>query len=527
MSKEMAVNESDFFRGASSQLFSSLDMETALKQCMKYLEGYMPASGLILGYHEPELEASRIVACIMPPHQKKPENLIPLPGERNALFKELGRKKPVVTIINEPENAYILYRKATHTCWPGGLVSTLHVILNFGTERIGYLSLFAEGKHRYKKFHAHLLFLLNDLFAVAISKILQHQEILQLRDMLAEDNLDLSSQLHDMSGDTIIGADFGLKTVMKTVTQVAPLISPILLLGETGVGKEVIANAIHYGSHRSKNPFVKVNCGAIPETLIDSELFGHEKGAFTGAIYKKLGYFEQAHTGTILLDEIGELPLPAQVRLLRVLQQHEIQRVGGAQMIPVDVRLITATHRNLEEKVQSGLFRKDLWFRLNVVPIMIPPLRERLQDIPALVRYFIEHKSKQLHILKPPILAPGALECLLSYHWPGNIRELENVVERALVQCLLQGSEQVLRFEQMLMPSFIHRDKNVEMGTGAILTLDQININHIQLVLAHTNGIVKGPNGAAVILGVNPGTLRARMKKLGIPYERKSQMQQG
>jgi transcriptional regulator with GAF, ATPase, and Fis domain len=258
--------------------------------------------------------------------------------------------------------------------------------LDFGTERIGYLSLLAEGKHRYREFHAHLLFLLNDLFAVAVSKILQHQEILQLRDMLAEDNLKLRHKFHEMSGDTIIGADFGLKTVMKTITQVAPLNTPVLLFGETGVGKEVIANAIHYGSHRSKNPFVKVNCGAIPETLIDSEFFGHEKGAFTGAIHRKPGYFEQTHTGTIFLDEIGELPPPAKVRLLRVLQQHEIQRVGGAQTIPVDVRLITATHRNLEEKTRSGLFRKDLWFRLNVVPIMIPPLRDRLQDIPALVR---------------------------------------------------------------------------------------------------------------------------------------------
>ena len=525
---KMAVNESDFFRGAALQIFSSLDMDTALKRCMKYLEGYMPVSGLILGYHEPELEVFRIVASITPSHRKKLEDIVPLPGEINILLKTLDKRRTHdVNIINDPEKADLLYREAIFTSWPGGEASALHMALDFGTERIGHLSLLAAGKHRYKEIHAHLLFLLNDLFAVAISKILQHQEIIRLRDMLAEDNLNLRRRL-EISRDTIIGADLGLKAVMKTITQVTPLNSPVLLLGETGTGKEVLANAIHYGSQRKNNPFVKVNCGAIPETLIDSELFGHEKGAFTGAIGRKLGYFEQAHTGTIFLDEIGELPPSAQVRLLRVLQQHEIQRVGGTQTIPVDVRLVSATHRNLEEMVQSGLFRKDLWFRLNVIPIMIPPLRERPQDIPALLRYFIEQKSKQLNILKPPILAPGTLEYLLSYHWPGNIRELENIVERALVQGMLQGNEQVLRFEQtVLRPTVINEDKKMAMGTNAILTLNQININHIHSVLAHTNGKVEGADGSAAILGVNPGTLRARMKKLGIPYGRKFSMRRG
>ena len=218
------------------------------------------------------------------------------------------------------------------------------------------------------------------------------------------------------------------------VRLVASLNSPVLLLGETGVGKEVIANAIHYSSPRKDGPFIKVNCGAIPDTLIDSELFGHEEGAFTGATTKKRGRFERAHKGTILLDEIGELPPPAQIRLLRVIQNKEVERVGGTKPIPVDIRVIAATHRNLKEMVSKNEFREDLWFRLNVFPITIPPLRERKEDIHALVQHFAERKSKELKFHTVPTLATGAIDRLKSYHWPGNVRELENVVERALIQ---------------------------------------------------------------------------------------------
>ena len=242
-----------------------------------------------------------------------------------------------------------------------------------------------------------------------MSKALEHQEIIRLKDMLADDNRYLFDELRSASGDEIIGSDFGLKAVMRMVQQVAPLDSPVLLLGETGTGKEVIANAIHYSSPRKDGPFIKVNCGAIPETLLDSELFGHEKGAFTGAISQKRGRFERANKGTIFLDEIGELPAQAQVRLLRVLQTKEIERVGGTTSIPVDIRIISATNRNLQEMIASGRFREDLWFRLNVFPIMIPPLRQRREDIPALVHHFIERKSKELKLTERPVLAPGAI----------------------------------------------------------------------------------------------------------------------
>jgi transcriptional regulator with GAF, ATPase, and Fis domain len=341
-----------------------------------------------------------------------------------------------------------------------------------------------------------------------------------LKDMLADDNRYLFSELRSASGDEIIGSDFGLKAVMEMVKQVAPLDSPVLLLGETGTGKELIANAIHYSSPRKDGPFIKVNCGAIPETLLDSELFGHEKGAFTGAVSQKRGRFERASKGTIFLDEIGELPAHAQVRLLRVLQSKEIERVGGTTSIRVDVRIISATNRNLQEMIASGRFREDLWFRLNIFPIMIPPLRQRREDIPALVYHFIDRKSKEIKLTEIPVLAPGAIDRLMAYDWPGNVRELENLIERALIQS--RGDK--LSFETLSAPQVpVGREVTRDAGRSrTALSLDEINARHIRQALEMTGGKINGPGGAAQILGLHPNTLRSRMNKLGIPYKRKS-----
>jgi DNA-binding NtrC family response regulator len=349
---------------------------------------------------------------------------------------------------------------------------------------------------------------------------LRHQEVSRLKDMLEDDNRYLYNEIRSASGDEIIGSDFGLKTVMRMVQQVAPLYSPVLLLGETGTGKEVIANAIHYSSPRKDGPFIKVNCGAIPDTLIDSELFGHEKGAFTGAIGQKRGRFERANKGTIFLDEIGELPTQAQVRLLRVLQDKEIERVGGTSIIPVDVRIISATHRNLQEMIASGRFREDLWFRLNVFPITIPPLRQRREDIPALVHHFIERKSRELKLRERPALAPGAMDGLAAYNWPGNVRELENLIERALIQ----GSGGIVSFETFSAQQ-VPGVRRVTKDAGrdqTVVPLDEINAQHIRQALEKAGGKINGPGGAAEILGLHPNTLRGRMNKLGILYGRRS-----
>ena len=349
---------------------------------------------------------------------------------------------------------------------------------------------------------------------------LRHQEVSRLKDMLADDNRYLYEELRLASGDEIIGSDFGLKPVMEMVGQVAPLDSPVLLLGETGAGKEVIANAIHYSSPRKDGPFIKVNCGAIPDTLLDSELFGHEKGAFTGAISQKRGRFERADKGTIFLDEIGEFPVQAQVRLLRVLQTKEIERVGGTASIPVDVRIISASNRNLQEMTASGRFREDLWFRLNVFPITIPPLRQRKEDLRALVHHFIERKTKELKLKERPVLGHGAIDRLVAYDWPGNVRELENTIERALIQ--QRGG--VLSFEKFLAPPV---PKSGEAAPDAgrnrpQLSLEEMNSRHMRQALETAGGKINGPGGAAQILGIHPNTLRNRMNRLGIPYGKKS-----
>ena len=290
-----------------------------------------------------------------------------------------------------------------------------------------------KGKDRYSEEHARLFSMLREPFGIAMSNTLKHQEVLKLKDILADDNRYLREGLLRVSGEEVIGEKLGLKEVMEMVRQVAVLVSPVLLLGETGVGNGVIAKAIHYVCPRRDRPFIIVNCGATPDTLLDSELFCHEKGAFAGALAQKRVRFERANKWTIFLDEIGELPPEAQVRMLRVLQNREIERVGGSQTIPVDMRIIAATNRNLEGMVRSKQFREDLWFRLNVFPIRIPPLRERKEDIPPLVHHFIDRKSRELKLHPSPKLAPGAIERLVAYHWPGNVRELENIVERDLI----------------------------------------------------------------------------------------------
>jgi PAS domain S-box-containing protein len=305
--------------------------------------------------------------------------------------------------------------------------------------------------------------------------------------------------------EELIGSSTTLKKVLKNVERVAPTDSTVLITGETGTGKELIARAIHNLSPRKSKPIVKVNCAAIPAGLIESEFFGHEKGAFTGALTRKMGRFEVADKGTIFLDEIGELPLDLQSKLLRVLQEGEFERVGGTQTFKVNVRVIAATNRDLESLSKSGQYRPDLYYRLNVFPIHVPPLREREGDIPLLVQYFVRKFAASFgkKIAKIPERMMTALQ---RYPWPGNIRELEHVIERAVI--LSEGPE--LEPIDWLSPS------TAKAGQGKPLTLDEVERQHILDVLEQTNWRVSGPKGAAAILGLKPTTLEARMKKLGI-----------
>ena len=285
----------------------------------------------------------------------------------------------------------------------------------------------------------------------------------------------------------------------------------------------MIAGALHNLSKRWDGPFIKVNCGALPESLMDTELFGHEKGAFTGAISQKRGLFERAQGGTIFLDEVGELSPEAQVKLLRVLQEKEIERLGGTKTIRVDIRVIADTHRDLETMLQQNRFREDLYYRLKVFPIIIPPLRDRMVDIPMLVHHFIQKKAREMKRVVSPPLALGAIDSLMDYHWPGNVRQLENTVERDMILC----GENPLTFEPMFQTKN-KTDSGVDArNSDETLDLNLAVVRQIKRALEKAGGKVHGKGGAAELLEINAGTLRHKMRKLGIPFGRKYKTKAG
>jgi transcriptional regulator with GAF, ATPase, and Fis domain len=516
----MDVNE--FFREVTLRICGNLEIEEGLRDCIEYLARHMPAEVIYLERNDPKLGAMHIIARATGEKGEQMDLLIPYSEEARAAMADLAAvwragNLPPVLLINRSQEDSVTRGLLQALGEPASSVMSLPLVLE--DRIVGALALLAEGDDRFTDDHARLYATLKEPFFVAMSNTLKHREVLQLRDLLADDNRYLHGELRRISGDEIVGADFGLKDVIYRMRQVAALDSPVLLLGETGVGKDVIANAIHYSSPRSDGPFVSVNCGAIPDTLIDSELFGHEKGAFTGALSQKRGRFERADKGTIFLDEIGELPLPAQVRLLKVLQSREIERVGGVKTISLNIRIIAATNRDLEGMVRSHKFREDVWFRLNVFPIRIPPLRERRSDIPALVQHAITLKSKELKLPAIPTLSPGAIDTLMEYHWPGNVRELQNVLERALIL----NPSGPLSFEHLRSPGTADVPE-MPSDAGETSRLDEVVSRHIRQVLARTGGRVHGKGGAADLLGINPSTLRNRMNKLGIKYRRERQV---
>ena len=330
-------------------------------------------------------------------------------------------------------------------------------------------------------------------------------EIKQLKDQLEAERTYLQEEIKlQYNHENIIGQSDELKYTLYKVEQIAATDTPVIVLGETGTGKELIARAIHSSSLRKDRPLLKINCAALPSNLIESELFGYERGAFTGAFDKRLGRFEVADGATLFLDEIGELPLELQAKLLRVIQDGEFERLGSSRTIKVDVRIIAATNRNLEEEVRNGRFRKDLWYRLNIFPITVPALREHMEDIPQLVEYYVEKISRRLGKSIESI-STSVMNTLQNYHWPGNVRELENVIERAVIN----SSGPKLRLADELKTP--HNDL-----TAAPKTMESVERDHIVRVLEQTHWKVSGKNGASEILGLNVSTLRARMRKLGI-----------
>jgi formate hydrogenlyase transcriptional activator len=336
------------------------------------------------------------------------------------------------------------------------------------------------------------------------------EQIKQLKDRLHDENVVLREQIDQVfMFEEIVGSSPALKTVLSSIVKVAPTDSTVLITGETGTGKELIARAIHKGSQRAGQAFISVNCAAIPSSLIASELFGHEKGAFTGALQRRQGRFELAHSGTIFLDEIGELPAETQIALLRVLQERQFERVGGSRAIPTDVRIIAATNRDLAAAIASGTFRADLFYRLNVFPIHVPPLRQRQEDIPMLVEYFVKRYAEKARKQISKI-DKNTLELCQSYGWPGNIRELQNIVERSIILCT---GDTLSIDEAWLSSQNARRQESSGPLTENLLSYEK---QFIEAALAESKGKVAGPNGAAAKLGIPPSTLHLKIKQLDI-----------
>ncbi len=396
-----------------------------------------------------------------------------------------------------------------------GIHSGLAIPLSVGGVIVGALSFDSMRSERtWPEALVNRIRLLGEVFANALVRARNElrlngalKEVEQLRSQLQTDCEYLREEIRtDKNNMELVGKSNAIKYVLFRVEQIAPKDTTVLIMGETGTGKELLARAIHEASPRRGRPLVKVNCSALPGTLIESELFGHEKGAFSGAGARRLGRFEAANGTSLLLDEIGELTLEAQAKLLRVLQEGEFERVGSSSTIRVDVRIIAASNRDLERDVAEGRFREDLWYRLTVFPITIPPLRHRKEDIPLLVDRFVR-KFGVKHGKSIDRIPAAEMKALQDYDWPGNVRELENVIERAVITT--RGSV----LELMDPPA---RGGAVRKGAGAKKALSQVERDYVTEVLVEANWRIEGPGGAARILGMNPSTLRSRMKKLGI-----------
>jgi formate hydrogenlyase transcriptional activator len=429
-------------------------------------------------------------------------------------------QRPLLRRDLETEWQYPLEQRLLST----GLRSFCIAPLILEGKSIGALGVGSDKAHQYSEADAEFLCEVAGQVALAAANMKAYEEIAGLKARLEKENVYLQEQIRtEHNFEEIVGNSPALLAVLHKVEQVAPTDSTVLIYGETGTGKELIARAIHDRSPRKDRTLVTMNCSAISAGLVESELFGHLKGAFTGAIERRVGRFELANGGTIFLDEIGELPLETQVKLLRVLQEQEFEPVGSSRPLQVDVRVIAATNRNLREAVEAGRFRSDLFYRLNVFPLELPPLRERRSDIPQLVTFYVSRFSVRFRKSVEGV-SPDSMDRLMSYPWPGNVRELQNVIERGVV--LSTGP--TLRLDQDLLPiaasargpeipgTTAQETLPADLASSRMPTLEEMERSHILAALKRTSGVVNGPKGAARILNLHPNTLRHRMDKLGI-----------
>ncbi len=479
------------------------ELFAAIAACMRRV---MPHEYTSLALYDPASDTLRLHAVEseggIPPI---PEGTVTPMSESvaGAAFRE---RKPFLCRDAAQEN--ILDRfpsEITRKLLAAGVRSACCVPLITRNRVLGTLNVASTRLAAFDEKDADLLFQVASQIAIAIENARAYSQIAELKNRLAEEKLYLEDEIRtEHNFEEIIGESPALKKALKQAEIVAPSDATVLILGETGTGKELIARALHNLSRRRDRTLVKLNCAAIPTGLLESELFGHEKGAFTGAIERKIGRIELAHQGTLLLDEIGDIPLELQPKLLRVLQEQEFERLGSTRTVRVDVRLIAATNRELSHMVAERQFRNDLFYRLNVFPIVIPPLRERKEDIALLVRYFAQKHARRLN-RRIETIPSEALEALARYPWPGNVRELENFIERAVL--LSRGN--VLQISAADL-------KSAAKITAGSATLEEAERSYILGVLEETGWVLSGPRGAAVLLGMKRTTLQSKMKKLGL-----------
>jgi formate hydrogenlyase transcriptional activator len=503
----------------TNKVVSKLDLREVLREISANIRRTMQCDGVGVDLPSPEDGRLRLYALDFPGNRGPiEEGFEPPAKDGDAVIGVFQTGEPIILSREE-----LLSHPITAEA---GIQSLVHIPLTGRSHTVGVLSLGSFRENVFAPADLPFLTQIARQVAIAIENALAFGEVADLKDKLAREKLYLEDEIRtERNFEEIVGKSEALRRVLREVETVAPTDSTVIIYGETGTGKELIARALHNLSARHARSFVKLNCAAIPTGLLESELFGHERGAFTGAIAQRIGRFELANQGTIFLDEVGEIPLELQPKLLRVLQEREFERLGSTRTLRSDARLVAATNRDLEELVQEQKFRPDLYYRLNVFPIRVPALRERPEDIPLLVRHFVQQLSRRLGKAIDAI-APEAMSALTRYPWPGNIRELQNVIERAVI--LTKGPVLNVAIEELRAPNG-HANPLPVAPSGDLLSparnmresLDDAERQQILAALEKANWTVAGPNGAAALLGMKRSTLQSRMQKLAIRISRR------
>ncbi len=489
-----------FLLELNNTLVSNLEFQDLLRAISTNIRAAMRCDGAGVMLSEPGAERLRLYAVDFPG----------VPGVEEGVL--IPDDSPVTTAFHSGEPVAVVFApgsKSDEFAQRNSIQAACHIPLIRCGRKLGVLALARRNPRPFTPDDLAFLGPVASQVAIAVENALAFREIAELKNRLANQNLYLENEIRsERNFEEIVGTSQALRQVLQQVEIVAPTDSTVLIYGETGTGKELIARAIHDLSSRSKSAFVKLNCGAIPTGLLESELFGHERGAFTGAVAQRIGRFELADRGTVFLDEIAEIALELQPKLLRVLQEREFERLGNSRTLHTDARLIAATNRDLAAMVADQKFRADLFYRLNVFPLHVPPLRERAEDIPLLVRHFVRHFARRMNRALDTI-SSEAMSALVSYHWPGNIRELQNVIERAVI--LSRGP--VL---QVPVGDLKTQPAGKIEAPGKIATLEEVERRHILETLDAARWVIAGEHGAAALLGLKRSTLQARMEKLGI-----------